>query len=86
MPPTVDRSPGGGEEKGKKKEKRKQRGGWGVWFVVLLQAGPYRPPGLRGHGDRQTVVFFLPKLRPAIFTIKMFCATTLTFTSASPLK
>ena len=44
------------------------------------------PPGLRGHSDSQTIVFFLPKLRPAIFTIKKFCVTTLTFTSASPLK
>jgi len=43
-------------------------------------------PGLRGHGDSQTEVFLLPKLRPAIFTIKKFCAMTLILTSASPLK
>jgi hypothetical protein len=29
-------------------------------------------PRLRWHGDSQTVVFFLPKLRPAIFTAGKF--------------
>ena len=53
-----------------------------TWFAPRT----HLPPGLKGHGDSQTIVFSLPKLRPAIFTIKKFCATTLTFTSASPLK
>ena len=65
-----------GEEGTKSGYKKTKRG------IKILACGL----GLRGHGDSQTVVFFLPKLRPAIFTIKKFCATTLTFTSASPLK
>ena len=32
---------------------------------------------LKRHGDSQTVVFLLPKLRPAIFTTGKFCAMSL---------
>ena len=68
---TVSLSPGG----------RCVRGANHIKIGCLLE----RPPGFRGHGDSQTVFFFLPKLRPAVFTIKKFCATTLSFTSVSPL-
>jgi hypothetical protein len=39
-------------------------------------------PRFRGHGDSQTVVFFLPKLRPAIFTARKFCAMSLAITTS----
>jgi hypothetical protein len=42
-------------------------------------------PLFSGHGDSQTVVLFPPKTPPRHFTIKKFCAMSLTFTSALPL-